>query len=59
MMKVLYVLKLCKTAAIRADEHERIGKEADSAGLIKGKLARINKRLVLVVQKCVVNALLW
>ena len=59
VMKVLYVFKLHKTPTIGADEYERIRYEAYSAGLIENKLSGINKGLVLVVQKCIVYALLW
>ena len=58
-MKVLYVLELHKTATIGADKYERIWYEAYSAGLIENKLSGINEGLVLVVQKCIIYALLW
>ena len=58
MMKILYVLKFHESPAIGTDEYERIGQEAYSAGLIENELSGIDERLVLVVQKCIVYALL-
>jgi hypothetical protein len=57
-MQILDVVKLDEPAAIRANENEGIGNEADAARLIQRKPAGIDERLPPVIEKRGVQALL-
>jgi hypothetical protein len=48
-VKILHVIKICKTPAIRAHKYERVRKKSDPAGLIEDKLSLIDERVVLVI----------
>ena len=57
-VKIFHVGKFCEATAIRTNKYQGIGKETDPARLSEDKLSGINEGLVLVIQKCTVNALL-
>ncbi len=57
-MQILNVVEFCETPAVGADEYQRVRKKPDPARLIEDKFSLINKGLILVIQECIVDALL-
>jgi hypothetical protein len=56
-VKILYILELRETPAVGANEDERIGEKAYPGWLIEHEFSGISQRFLLVIEKCVINAL--
>lgn len=57
-MKVFNISKFGEAAAIGTDENERVRNKSDAARLVQNESAWIDRGLVLVIEKCIVYALL-